>query len=312
MTSSAAFRSPALALLLDVDGPIASPITRRISEPGLAENLVRLAHAGIPVIFNTGRSDVFITSIVMPALHDHGLRLTPDASGHTPTVFAICEKGATSYVPAADPTQDTVQVRAEYALPPEVRNFCRQQAESFTDVMFWDDTKHAMVSLEAHPGIDLTRYRERQAEFDAALWAELRASGRPLVWGERTSAAAGEHLHDTPIRIDTTIISTDVELATTGKDLGADVALAELQNRGITPKSWRTVGDSRGDYAMADRLHELGFDVRHVDVRPGEGMLQRPYPVDTAKDAHDINDVAGAQYVAQWCREHAKTPGENC
>lgn len=301
-------KRPALALLLDVDGPIASPITRSISEPGLAANLVALAHAGIPVIFNTGRSDDFIASVVMPALRAEGLNLTPEVSGDAPTadvptVFAICEKGATLYLPGSREGEDIVRVNDEYKLPDDVLTYCRELSADYTDVMFWDETKHAMASVEAHPGMDMDAYRERQASFDAAVWAQLELLGRPAVWGTKQLAGSGDFAQTTPVRIDTTIISTDVELTTTGKDLGADVALAELERRGIAPQAWRTAGDSRGDYAMADRLHELGHDVRHVDVRPAEGIKETPYPVDIAKDPQHINDVAGAQYIAAWNRE---------
>lgn len=46
--------APVLALLLDVDGPVASPVTREV-QPGIIADLVALAAAGVPVIFNTGR-----------------------------------------------------------------------------------------------------------------------------------------------------------------------------------------------------------------------------------------------------------------
>ena len=50
---------PPLALLLDVDGPVASPVTRDVKRE-IIDDLVALASAGIPVVFNTGRSDAFI------------------------------------------------------------------------------------------------------------------------------------------------------------------------------------------------------------------------------------------------------------
>lgn len=292
---------PALALLLDVDGPIASPITRTVCAEGLADDLVTLAHAGIPVIFNTGRSDDFIASVVMPALRERGLDLAhPTPDGACPTVFAVCEKGATLYLPGASGTEDVVRVSDNFGLPTEVLRYCEDLAADFTDVMFWDATKRAMASVEAHPGIDMHVYRERQASYDKGVWQWLAETGRPGVWGDESLTGRGEFADATPVRIDTTIISTDVELATTGKDLGADVALAELAARGVEPAAWRTMGDSRGDYAMADRLHELGHEVRHVDVRPADGMMQRPYAVDVADDSASINDVAGAEFVARW------------
>ena len=77
---------PPLALLLDVDGPLASPVTRRVS-PDIIANLIELVRRGIPVIFNTGRSDAFIAEQLMAPMLEAGL---PDGA----VVHAICEKGA--------------------------------------------------------------------------------------------------------------------------------------------------------------------------------------------------------------------------
>ena len=52
--------TPPLGLLLDVDGPLASPLTRTIAIPSIIEDLVSLANLGVPVVFNTGRTDLFL------------------------------------------------------------------------------------------------------------------------------------------------------------------------------------------------------------------------------------------------------------
>ena len=74
--------------------------------------------------------------------------------------------------------------------------------------------------------------------------------------------------------------------------------------QGITPLSWRTVGDSRTDYAMADWLHHNDHDVKHVDVRPADGVPVKPYTILTAADldlAEDvIHDDAGGAFLRSW------------
>jgi hypothetical protein len=64
--------APPLALLLDVDGPVASPVTRNV-KPEIIADMVALATAGIPVIFNTGRSDAFIREQVMEPMIAAGM-----------------------------------------------------------------------------------------------------------------------------------------------------------------------------------------------------------------------------------------------
>ena len=78
--------APPLALLLDVDGPVASPVTREV-QPAIIADLLALAAAGIPVIFNTGRSAAFIREQVMEPMIAAGMPADV-------LIHAICEKGA--------------------------------------------------------------------------------------------------------------------------------------------------------------------------------------------------------------------------
>jgi len=110
-------------------------------------------------------------------------------------------------------------------------------------------------------------------------------------------------------RVDPTIISTDIESVRLGKDLGASRAVELLAAQGITPQAWRTVGDSRTDYAMADWLHHNDHQVKHVDVRPADGVPVKPYAVLTATDlgleADVIHDDAGGAFLRSWREELA-------
>ena len=81
------------------------------------------------------------------------------------------------------------------------------------------------------------------------------------------------------------------------KDRGAERALEHFAATGPLPHRWFSVGDSRSDYLMADHLHAAGFEAVHVDVRPSDGMLARPYEVITIGEL--IHDEAGAAFLAQ-------------
>ena len=279
---------PFLALLLDVDGPIASPVTRSIAIPSIARDLVTLANAGNPVIFNTGRSDAFIAAEVVPPLLAAGLE--PGAP-----VWAICEKGAV-WAAIDQHGLGEVFVDLDLAMPADFAAEMRAYVEShFDEFAFFDDTKRAMVSVEQHVHVASDDYLEAQPRFDAHAHEALASRGFGTVreGDERPDAAGRVHW-----RIDPTIISTDVESVRLGKDLGAERAVALLAERGIRPQHWRTMGDSRGDYRMADWLHERGERVRHVDVRPSEGIPATAYPVLTAGEL--IHDEAGAVFLSRW------------
>jgi hydroxymethylpyrimidine pyrophosphatase-like HAD family hydrolase len=285
--------TPPLALLLDVDGPVASPVTRDV-QPGIIADLVALATAGIPVIFNTGRSDAFIREQVMEPMIAAGM---PAGT----IIHAICEKGAVwfSYT-AAGP--GPIHVDHELAVPAAYGDDVRRLvAEDYSAHMFFDETKRAMVSVEQHIEVANTDYLAEQKLFDADAMNLMARHGLGVV---RLDHHAPNSDDEVDYRVDPTIISTDIESVRLGKDLGASRAVELLAAQGITPQDWRTVGDSRTDYAMADWLHHNDHAVKHVDVRPADGVPQKPYPVLTAADLGlgegVIHDDAGGAFLRSW------------
>ncbi len=280
--------TPPLGLLLDVDGPIASPVTRSIAIESITHDLVTLANLGVPVVFNTGRSDTFIRDEVVKPLLAAGL--SPDAR-----MFGICEKGAV-WFGVTMKNFSGINVDESVAPPPAVVDDLRELALEYTETMFWDDTKRAMVSVEQRTDVDASSYLEAQARFNDAAFDIIERRGIGVVLEGRTSG-------EPSIRIDPTIISTDIESVTLGKHVGARRALGLLLESGELPRVWRTLGDSRSDYAMADHLHEHGFEVAPVDGRPADGIPQKPYRVITEGDL--IHDEAGAAFLSYWVRELA-------
>jgi hypothetical protein len=287
---------PALGLLLDVDGPIASPVTRSIAIPAITRDLVALAAAGVPVVFNTGRSDAFIRDEVVDPLIAAGL---PAGA----RVHGVCEKGASwfSIGPEHGPGgMSEVQVDETLAMPADFAAEMEQLvAAEWSDLVFFDRTKRAMVSIEQLTTVASAAYLARQRALDEqAMEALVRRGLGVRRLDDVRPDAAGE----VQWRVDPTIISTDVESVHLGKDRGAERALELLDADGARPLAWRTVGDSRSDYAMADWLHAQGHEVAHVDVRPADGVPSTPYPVLTSATGA-IHDEAGAEFLAGWAAQ---------
>jgi len=280
--------SARFGLLLDVDGPVASPLTRTVS-PAVIGHLVALASAAWPVVFNTGRSDEFIRTQVMEPMIAAGLPVDV-------TLHAICEKGG-AWFSFTGSGPGTVSVDEELALPASYASAVRDLvAEKYTGHMFFDETKRSMVSVEQNVDVDNADYLAEQKQFDADA---LELMSRFDMGVCRLDHHAPDSDDSIDYRIDPTIISTDIEALGVGKDLGARRALALLQDAGTpVPRIRRTVGDSRTDYAMADELHALGYDVAHVDVRPADGVPAKPYPVLTAGER--IHDDAGEAFLRRW------------
>ncbi|MFK4481516.1 hypothetical protein [Curtobacterium sp. AB7] len=286
--------APRLGLLLDVDGPIASPVSRTIAIPSIIEDLVALAAEGVPVVFNTGRSDAFIRSEVVGPLLAGGL-----AEGGR--VHAVCEKGAVwcSIGPQYEGGMSELTVADDLALPRDYADEMRELVRSeYADLVFFDETKRAMVSIEQRVEVPNATYLARQPEVDAKAMAALERRGLGV---RRLADVRPDADGAVQWRIDPTIISTDVESDRSGKDMGAERSLELLAQDGELPTAWRTMGDSRSDYAMADWLHANGHEVAHVDVRPSDGVPVTPYPVLTAPDGV-IHDEAGARFLRNWRR----------
>ncbi len=277
-----------LGLLLDVDGPIASPVTRTIATPSIITDLIMLAGANVPIAFVTGRSVEFIREQVVVPLLAAGLP-------HAMRMYGVCEKGAVWFPITADGLGEVV-VDESVALPPAAVDAVRLLvADRFADTMFFDETKQAMVSVEQCTDADHGDYQAAAAEFNDAAFSVLTGLGLGVRFGDRVVADAEGAV---PFRIDPTIISTDIESVTLDKDRGAERALAFFAESGPLPTVWRSVGDSRSDYLMADHLHAAGYDVSHVDVRPADGILDRPYPIIVEGDL--IHDEAGAAFLGYW------------
>ena len=152
---NAAQATPRLALLLDVDGPIASPVTRNV-KPEIIADLVALASAGIPVVFNTGRSDAFISEQVMEPMIAAGM---PE---HT-VIHAICEKGAVWFSYTSE-GPGPIHVDSELAVPKaygdDIRRLVAEDSTFFGDlfphvvqyqgVMYLEDGLHRAVRTALH------------------------------------------------------------------------------------------------------------------------------------------------------------------
>ena len=247
---------PRLGLLIDVDGPISHLDHKRIEEPSIVDSLRALVDGGVPIVLNTGRAGAFAKRQVVDVVQRR--------------IYSVCEKGAVWF--RAD---EELNVDKSIAVPDSVNDAVRRLTDDYSDAMFYDTEKFAMISIERAHEVSMDEYGKAQ---ERAL-----PEVRRIVPDEFLVAKEA--------------IAIDVQSPALGKDLGAQRALAMLQEDGIEPQEWRTIGDSDGDYAMADWLYSQGIPVKHVDVRSG-GSQQRDYPV--LRPSQTELDVACGAYL-RWC-----------
>src|SRR5690606_14410988 len=141
--------TPPLGLLLDVDGPISSTRTRTVRLHGLAVDLVAIARSGCPVVFTTGRSADFLAEQVLPALTQAGLKATDP-------VWGVGEKGGTWFSlieKDGAPAIGEVSIDQSIAPPAALVEAGQRIAAEYSDIVFFDNTKRTMVSLEQHVNV---------------------------------------------------------------------------------------------------------------------------------------------------------------
>jgi hypothetical protein len=285
-----------LGLLFDVDGPLASPTTRTVAIDSILTDLVALTGAGVPIAFITGRSDEFIRTRLAAPLVEVGLAGALAADGAR--LFGVFEKGG-SWAPITADGMADVTVDRSVALPTKTVDAVRERVRrDFADTMFFDETKKAMISVEQRTDVTHEVYLAAQPVFNDAAFALLKSHGLGTRYGDEEALDASGQV---PFRLDPTIISTDIESVKLDKDRGARRALEYFASLGQLPRRWRSIGDSRSDYLMADYLHAQGFEVGRVDGRASDGVLDRPYQGIVIADA--IHDDAGAEFLAHWTHE---------
>ena len=139
-----------------------------------------LANLGVPVVFNTGRTDLFLRERVVKPLLAAGL--SPDARA-----FGVCEKGAV-WCGLTMNNYDGIHVDPDLKLPSEILHALKGLFDSdFTSTMFWDEHKRAMASQEQRIDVDSAAFlpeRDRFAEicfrfFFGLLTREHIAAGDP-------------------------------------------------------------------------------------------------------------------------------------
>ncbi|MBI2612911.1 HAD-IIB family hydrolase [Candidatus Kaiserbacteria bacterium] len=244
------FRHPDFAYLFDVDGTLTEPEAKQVELPEIFDELARRLERRQPIGLNTGRSSEFIVEKILKPLEAH---LT-DAT-LLQRVFATGELGAVqiTYGPQEERIEELDQT---FRVPETIQSEVRALAEHspYREVMFYDETKQTMASVELLPKEQL---RGRTLD-------DFRAAQQTLIEDMRKILVA----HDTEgkLNITSTRIATDIHHALAGKALGARKFLTFLEQKNIHPRRFLAFGDSQSDYEMYRGLRDAGARAHLVFV----------------------------------------------
>lgn len=248
------------AWLFDVDGVLTHPEQKTVTQSAIYDELLARLQLHQPVGLNTGRSSVFIEQVLMP------LETRVRERGLLQYLVAIGEKGAIQLDYDKHGNRLST-IEPHLTAPPELQEDVRQLIQHkprYGDVMFFDETKQTMISLELRVDKTVADFRAPQEELVQELHGLLQRHG----------------LED-EFCVDATRIATDIQHRSTGKAYGTAKFLQALATRRINPVRYVCFGDSASDYDMLAELQRRYQLVTLVFV--GEPSYL------SGKDTHHVN-----------------------
>lgn len=254
---------PQTAWIFDIDGVLTDPEEKIVTDPQIFEELIKIIRKGDPICLNTGRSlDFMVTQILDPLeikLKDRNLQRE---------VYAVGEKGA-GWAEYGENYVRKIIIDQGVSVPKKIQDQIRQLANElpYSDVMFYDETKRTMVTLELKRGKTIEEFIEPQKKLVETIQDIL-----------DTNNLGGE------FRVYPTRIAIDIENKKVGKAYATRKLVEFLTKKGIEPKEYITFGDSDSDYEMFEELKILDKNAKFVFVGGKENLKDKDLSLVTFTD----------------------------
>ncbi len=248
--------------VFDVDGVITNPSEKRVTEPEILNQIVNRLEKGEPVALNTGRSLVWmIDRVINPLLEKvKNKRILK-------SFFASGEKGGT-WITFDENGEMNYHKDDSISVPQNLQEKVRYLINSeFSGSMFYDETKETMISTEMIDGYPVEEYSKHQK-----------------VLNEKLQKLVDEDNSGKPLKVDPTIIATDIENQHVGKGFAVERILKWLGEIGIDPQRFLTFGDSLSDFPMAEHLYNLNKKVEFIFVGKSEIKKSHPFLIIKPKE----------------------------
>ncbi len=232
--------------LFDIDGVLTSP-QKKIVPQELIKIISSQIKSGDSVAFVTGRSFNWTIENIISKLKNE-LKETDFKR-----VFISAEKGGVwSYYQGGE---WVVHIDKRLAPPGNLAEKVNQLVKNkFSKIMFIDK-KETMISVEMQNDATLNNFASEQKKLDKTL--------RQYIEGFNL---LGE------FEMDSTLIATDIQHKNSGKGLGASRVLDWAKSKNATFKHFFAFGDTKGDIAMAQTLHEEGHDITFIFTGKKEAL----------------------------------------
>lgn len=243
------------AYIFDVDGVITSLQEKQVKEIKILEIISKLLKNQV-VAFNTGRDLKWVTERVINLLVEK-----IDNKNILQNLFIVGEKGGTWLT--FDESGNMIKQKDKSILMPQtlqdkLKNLAR---EEFSDYVFYDENKETMISLEIKDDLPLEEFNRIHPLLDEKIFEILNQ----------------ENVNDN-INLVSVTLSTDIESKSVGKDFGAKRILKWINEKGLKPEKFITIGDSKPDIEMAEEIYKQGLEVEYVSVGNNNFYTDKNYP----------------------------------
>jgi hydroxymethylpyrimidine pyrophosphatase-like HAD family hydrolase len=241
-------------LIFDVDGVITDPQEKKITQLEIIDEIIKRIEMGEPVALNTGRSIVWLMDrVINPLLNKIKNKIA------LKKFFASGEKGAT-WITFDENGEIKYHKDESISVPKSIQVKIRNLINSeFSESMFYDETKKTMISTEMKDGFSVEKYSELQ-----------------ICLNEKIKLLLNKDNFSKRLKVDPTVIATDVENVHVGKGFAIERILKWLDEKKLRPQKFITFGDSLSDLPMPEKLHEKGKNVEFIFV--GKNIIKKPYP----------------------------------
>ncbi len=260
--------------IFDVDGVLTNPAKKRITKPQIIDFIKGRLRTGNLIALNTGRSLSWTANRIINRFFEK-----TDDKKILKNFFVIGEKGGTWLT--FDKNGNMKQFKDEsISVPKFLQNQVRALITAkYSNLMFFDDSKLTMISIEMAEGVSIDQYNKAQGKLEQELKNLL-----------------SETNLDQTLKIELSIIAIDIENRYVGKDFAVKRMLLCLKEKGLSPKKYVAFGDSVSDISMAEELHKanLSFEFVFVGDRKLIAGKRLPFPT-TLTDK--LFDEGTAEYL---------------
>lgn len=244
------------AWLFDVDGVITNPQAKKIIRLEIVDEIIKILQKGSAVGLITGRSVDWLQERVLNKF----LEQCPSCNIFE-NLFISGEKGG---VWGALGMNGKVKAEIDRSLElpkkaqDEIRSLVR---DKFSDIAFYDEPKKTMSSVELIDGLRIEKFKEIQPNLDSLIRNILK-----------------QHNLEKDFRVDSVLISSDIQNKRAGKDLGTQRFINWLRENNFTPAQFIAFGDNHSDLAMGEYLFNKGYKVTYVFVGKPDLITKDYYP----------------------------------